>query len=151
MSIGFFSGLFFRLCPSVFSSAGKPTASSVLTAHLRQRRLPHWTSFSVKYKDVVNDQWGRSHFNWAVDGTNYHVLRTGGWPFIKYHVSKRPEEDLTLDDIFFRVLKVANLGIPCLAYGLGCWMVITCSEDIPTEKGVVTIYFAIPEDKGAIN
>ena len=82
---------------------------------------------------------------------NYHILRTGCWPFIKYHVSRRQEADLSLDDVFFRVLKVANLGIPTLAYGIGCSMVIRCSEDIVTDKGVVTIYFAIPEDKGAVN
>lgn len=151
MSSGFLSGLAYHFCPTLFRHSKKPTASSVLTSHLRQRNLPHWTSYSVRYKNVVNDQWGRSHFNWTVDGVNYHILRTGCWPFIKYHVSRRPEADLSLDDVFFRVLKVANLGIPTLAYGIGCWMVISCSEDIVTDKGVVTIYFAIPEDKGAVN
>jgi len=149
--VGYFEGLLFRFWPGLFKNCIKPKASTVLTFHLRQRGYPHWTSYSVKYKDVVNDQWGRSHFNWDVDGYNYHILRTGCWPFMKYHVSRRSHQDLSLDDTFFRCLKVLNLGIPTLAYGLGCWLVITCQEDIATDKGTVTIYFAIPEDKGAVN
>ncbi|KAK6178824.1 hypothetical protein SNE40_011321 [Patella caerulea] len=129
----------------------KPFASEVLSCHLKQRHLPHWTSFSVYQHSVINDQFGFSHFNWKVDGVNYHILRTGCFPFIKYHCSKRPHEDLSFDDTFFTWLKFLNLGIPTLAYGVASWMLVKISEDIHTSKGIVKIYFLLQEDKDAIN
>lgn len=65
----------------------------------------------LKYKDVKNDQWGKSHFNWTLDsGTNYHILRTGCFPYMKYHCSRRPIDDLKMEDYFFRAIKVVSLG-----------------------------------------
>nr|CAD7415012.1 unnamed protein product [Timema cristinae] len=87
----------------------KPLASEVLTSYLKQCNEPPWTSYFVKHSSVVNDQWGCSHFNWVVGDSNYHILRTGCYPFIKYHCSRRPYLDLKMEDVFFRVIKTINL------------------------------------------
>lgn len=129
----------------------KPKASEVLTCHLKQQNLPHWTSFSVPYRSIKNDQFGLSHFNWGVDNTNYHILRTGCFPFIKYHCTKRPYQDLKWENYFYTALKVLNLGLPTLAYGLGSWLLIKFSEDVLTTKGTVTIFFLNKEEKNAVH
>jgi len=128
----------------------RPAASLVLSTHLQQRKLPYWTSYFVKYADITNDQHGFSHFNWEVDDSNYHILRTGCWPYIKYHCTKRPYENLDLENNIFRALKVVNLGLPCLAYGTGAKFLISCEEKIHTPAGIVTIYFLYEEDRGAM-
>ncbi|KAG8506221.1 putative protein C15orf61, partial [Galemys pyrenaicus] len=153
------------------ASRPKPRASEVLTQHLLQRRLPHWTSFCVRYSAVHNDQFGLSHFNWPVQGANYHVLRTGCFPFIKYHCSKAPWQDLAGQDRFFTALKVVNLGewpgpvehdppttapqfakhvdkrIPTLLYGLGSWLFARVTETVHTSYGPITVYFLNKEDE----
>ena len=88
----------------------KPYASEVLTYYLKQREEPPWTSYFVKYASVENDQYGMSHFNWTVGNSNYHILRTGCYPYMKYHCTRRPHQDLSLEDHFFRIIKVLNLG-----------------------------------------
>ncbi|XP_061773131.1 uncharacterized protein C15orf61 homolog [Nerophis ophidion] len=136
--------------PSTYGhSTPRPAASEVLTCHLRQRKLPPWTSFCVRYSAVQNDQFGLSNFNWSVQGSNYHILRTGCFPFIKYHCTKAPPQSLHFEDRFFTMLKVINLGVPCLAYGIGCWMVVGAAETVHTSLGPVTVYFAYKEDEGA--
>ncbi|XP_030222665.1 uncharacterized protein C15orf61 homolog [Gadus morhua] len=135
------------LFPSTFGRTGpRPTASEVLDCHLTQRCLPPWTSFCVPYSAVENDQFGLSNFNWSVSGTNYQILRTGCFPFIKYHCSKAPHQNLDIEDTFFTILKVINLGVPCVAYGVGCWLVVGASETVQTSVGKVTVYFAYKED-----
>ncbi|XP_004069657.1 uncharacterized protein C15orf61 homolog [Oryzias latipes] len=138
------------LFPTSFSRSGpRPAASEVLTCHLLQRNLPPWTSFCVRYSAIHNDQFGLSNFNWGVRGSNYQILRTGCFPFVKYHCTKAPAQKLDFEDRFFTILKVINLGIPCLAYGIGCWMVIGARETVQTSVGPVTVYFAYKEEEGA--
>lgn len=97
----------------------------------------------------MNDQWGKSHFNWKAGDSNYHILRTGCYPYIKYHCTKRPYQDLEIEDKFFRIIKVMNLGIPCLMYGLAATQLIRHVEKVNTKYGKVDIYFLLPEDKGS--
>lgn len=133
----------------LFESGIKPKSSDVLTCHLLQRNKPYWTSYFVKYSSVENDQLGMSHFNWSVDGANYHILRTGCYPYIKYHCSSRPYQDLTLENNIFLIIKIVNLGLPTLAYGLASMFMITCSGDVKTSKGTVRIYFLNEENRNA--
>ncbi|KAE8618500.1 hypothetical protein XENTR_v10009404 [Xenopus tropicalis] len=138
------------LFPSGSGGPPRPNASEVLTQHLLQRNLPPWTSYCVKYSSVSNDQFALSNFNWDVKGTNYHILRTGCFPFIKYHCSRAAPQDLRLHNLFFTALKAINLGIPTLMYGLGSWLFARVTETVPTSCGPVTIYFLIKEDEGAL-
>lgn len=127
----------------------RPTASTVLSQHLRLCDLPPWTSYFVRYWDVVDDQRGRSHFNWCVDHVNYHILRTGCFPYIKYHCSRRPWQDLSLDNRVMGVIKVVNLGVPCLVYGLAAMCLIRHTQLVNTDAGSVPVFFLYKEDVGS--
>ncbi|XP_018049636.1 PREDICTED: uncharacterized protein C15orf61 homolog [Atta colombica] len=144
-----FSTRYVNLWTKIFQKKKKPLASEVLTSYLLQTDEPPWTSYFVRYADVVNDQRGMSHFNWPAGGSNYHVLRTGCFPYIKYHCSKRPKQDLSSEDRFFKAIKILNLGIPTLMYGLAATQLIRHREIVKTPRGDVTIYFLLPEDKGS--
>ncbi|XP_028154088.1 uncharacterized protein C15orf61 homolog [Diabrotica virgifera virgifera] len=134
-----------------FRNKHKPTSSEVLTNYIKQCQEPPWTSYFVKYSSITDDQWGKSHFNWKVGKSNYHILRTGCFPYIKYHCTKRDPQDLKFDDIFFKAIKVLNLGIPCLAYGVSAIFLIRHTETVRMKKGNVDIYFLYPEDKGSLH
>ncbi|XP_065210052.1 uncharacterized protein C15orf61 homolog [Planococcus citri] len=125
----------------------KPAASEVLTCYLKQCNEPHWTSYFVKYRDVVDDQRGMSNFNWKVGSSNYQILRTGCYPYIKYHCSKYRHEDLTASDRLMKFIKIFNLGIPALMYGIAAIFLITHKENVVTSKGNVYIYFLLKENK----
>jgi len=84
-----------------------------------------------------------------VDGNNYHILRTGCFPFIKYHCTNREYQNLTFENAFFTFLKILNLGVPTLAYGVGSWLFVKFEEDVVTPKGVVKIYFLNKEDRNS--
>ena len=101
------------------SEVCKPKSSIVLESYLKQRNYPTWTAFYVAQSDIQNDLWGQSHFNFSIgNSANYHVLRTGAFPFIKFHCTLRPKEDLALENIFYNGLKIINFGFPCLLYGI---------------------------------
>lgn len=100
----------------------------------------------------AKEHYGWSHFNWTLNtGCNYHILRTGCYPYMKYHCTKRPVQDLSFDDKFFRFIKVSNLGIPCLFYGIAAKYLIKHVEYVPVPgfKVPVPLYFLYEEDKGA--
>ncbi|XP_068631521.1 uncharacterized protein C15orf61 [Battus philenor] len=134
---------------SIAHLSSKPTASEVLTAYLTHCKEPPWTSYFVKYSSVKDDQFGMSNFNWKVGKSNYQILRTGCFPYIKYHCSRKEAEDLKSSDSFMRIIKIANFGVPCLLYGIAAKMLIRHSEVVHTSKGPVTIYFLLPEHKGS--
>lgn len=92
-----------------------------------------------------NSHFGQSHFNFNVDGHNYHVLRTGCFPFIKYHCTKRPYTDLNNEDRLMRMLKILNLGLPMLAYGVAACFLIKYVDSVDLEERRVPVYFLIKE------
>ena len=95
-----------------------PKASEVLSCYLSQENLPHWTAFFVQYKHVVNDQFSSTCFlhHTADKKATYYILRTGCFPFIKYHCSRLEKNDqmdpkqIKFQNKFFNLIKVANLG-----------------------------------------
>lgn len=124
----------------------KPLASEVLTAQLNSS--PYWTSYFVPYRSILNDQFAYSHFNWTNrHGVNYHILRIGCYPYIKYHCSRRSFQDLSIEDLVYTILKCINLGIPTLSYGIAAIFLIRYHKDVKLEKGkIVRIYFLNQEN-----
>uniref|UniRef100_A0AC35UC10 Non-specific serine/threonine protein kinase n=1 Tax=Rhabditophanes sp. KR3021 TaxID=114890 RepID=A0AC35UC10_9BILA len=122
-----------------------PKGSDVLKSYIRKRNHPTWTSYFVPYKHIQDDQFSLKHFNFEVDGHNYHVLRVGAFPYIKYHCTKRPYHNLTLENRLFRFITVINLCVPCLLYGIAAIFLIRYTDhvvDKATNK-TVPIHFLI--------
>lgn len=126
----------------------KPLSSTVLREFLIQRRLPHWTSYFVKYSDMKNDHHGLSHFNFEVNNKNYEILRTGCYPFVKYHCTATdPPNDLKWTNAIIRLAKISTLCLPCLVYGTAARFLITHDEVLKERN--IKIHFLIPEDHNA--
>ncbi|CEF67669.1 Hypothetical protein SRAE_2000233000 [Strongyloides ratti] len=126
----------------------RPKGSEILTSYIRQRNYPSWTSYFIPYIYIQDDHFARKHFNFSVDGHNYHVLRVGAFPYIKYHCTKRPVENLTVEDNIYRIITVINLCIPCLLYGISAIFLIRHTDFVKDKKSGanIPIYFLIKED-----
>lgn len=70
---------------------------------------------------------------------------------MKYHCSLYEEVDVSAHDKLMRFIKVLNLGIATLAYGTSARFLITCREEVVTDKGSVTIFFLYPEDYSSMH
>ena len=90
--------------------ATRPFASEVVFNYIRLRNYPAWTAFFIKYNSVVNDHFSYSCFNFQIDQHNYQILRTGCYPFVKYHCTKTKCQDLDLQNSFFNLIKIMNFG-----------------------------------------
>uniref|UniRef100_A0A8C1JYL1 Uncharacterized protein n=1 Tax=Cyprinus carpio TaxID=7962 RepID=A0A8C1JYL1_CYPCA len=80
--------------------------------HTTDCALPHWTSYRVRYRDVINDQFA-----------NYPILWTGAFPFIKYHCTKAPLQT-QVSEKGGMALKLYAAVVPnCCRTSLGslCW------------------------------
>ncbi|VDM68330.1 unnamed protein product [Strongylus vulgaris] len=75
-------------------------------------------------------------------------FRVGCYPYIKYHCTKRPVQDLSADNTLYRLITIANLGIPCLLYGLAAVGLIKHTETVEDEQThkTVRIHFLIKEE-----
>ena len=127
---------------------GRPQASAVLRSYLKQKRYPHWTSFFVRYSDVRDDNHGRSHFNFSAADCNYEILRTGCYPFIKYHCTRtEPGNDLRWSDRLITGLKFSQGFLPCLVYGVYAWFLISHFEVV--EEFEVRLYYLYKEEENS--
>lgn len=95
---------------------------------------------------------GQSSFNWTLDtGVNYHILRTWCWPYIKFHCTQIEIKDLSTENQFYRIIKIMNLGMPLVLYGIAAIFLIKHQEGVHMANGSskIKIYFLIPEEKGS--
>jgi hypothetical protein len=131
-----------------FRSKLVPKSSEILRCYIRQRNYPPWTSYFILQYDCLNDQFGQSHFEFDIDGHNYHILRTGCFPYIKYHCTQRPKgDDLTIENRLYTFFKIFNLGLPTLMYGLAAIFLIRHYELVHTNQhDSIKIYFLMKED-----
>ncbi|KAL6729319.1 hypothetical protein Aduo_000387 [Ancylostoma duodenale] len=95
---------------------------------------------AFSFRDSLGDRY--AFFVWVI------IFRVGCYPYIKYHCTKRPVQDLTADNRLYRLITIANLGIPCLLYGLAAVGLIKHTETVEDEQThrTVRIHFLIKED-----
>nr|XP_057931521.1 uncharacterized protein C15orf61 homolog isoform X2 [Doryrhamphus excisus] len=96
---------------------------------------------------------------WEVTSSMKHSTREDSIPevfngekknYFGHRVSTRMVVKRTLVPRLCRsLLSHGKPGIPCLAYGIGCWMVVGAAETVHTSIGPVTVYFAYKEEEGA--
>ena len=117
----------------------------IFSSHLHQKNYPHWTSFFIKYSSITDDNHGKSHFNLNFgDNNNYEILRTGCYPYIKYHCTKKnPPNNLEFSNKFITILKYSNLFLPCLIYGVYASFLVRHVEVV--EEYGVELHFLIKE------
>lgn len=77
-----------------------------------------------------------------------YFFRTGCYPYIKYHCTQRPIQDLSTENRLFKLITIANFGIPCLLYGVAAIGLIKHCEIViePKTQQKVKINFLIKED-----
>ncbi|KAL1228694.1 Uncharacterized protein TSPI_04378 [Trichinella spiralis] len=124
----------------------RPLASDVLRVHLITRQHPAVTSFFIPYRYIQDEHFGQSCFNFEVDKINYRIMRTGCFPFVKYYCNREAPIDNYLTDKFFTILKILNLGIPCLLYGVIAWFLVQSVTTYYINGSKVILYFLLPEE-----
>uniref|UniRef100_A0A914CVI3 Uncharacterized protein n=1 Tax=Acrobeloides nanus TaxID=290746 RepID=A0A914CVI3_9BILA len=127
----------------------RPTGSEVLSAYIRQREYPPWTSYFVPYKYIQDDQWSQKNYNFDVDGQNYQILRVGCWPYIKYHCTKKPVEDVSKLNKLLKFMTIINFGgLPFVVYGVYSILLISHTDYVVEPRtGIrVPIHFHIKEN-----
>jgi hypothetical protein len=127
-------------------------ASEVLKLHLSTclSRDQSWTSYFVKYSDIYDDDFGKSNYDVLVGDTNFQILRTGCWPYVKYHCTKTPSTDLQITDKVIRISK--TLAFPaCIGYGVAAFFLLRSpnhgSVQYKFGNRQVVLYFLLDESK----
>lgn len=83
-----------------------------------------------------------------VDGVNYQILRTGCWPYIKYHCTVMNVFDCTSINMIIRVSKLFIFPA-CPAYGLAAFFLLQSRKkgtaSYTFDGKFVNLYFLLDE------